>query len=618
VQRPENGCEDFLKILGESVITRSFRIFSKSDQRKVFAVLAIQIAFGFLDLAGVALVGVIGGLAITGVQGVAPGNRISGVLNFLQIQELPLQTQASILGASAAILLIVKTVLSVIFVRKTVFFLSRRSALLSKNLISKVLQQDLVQIQSRSMQETLFAVTAGVNSIAMGVLNTTVLIISDTSLLLILGIGLFVVDPVVALSTFAVFSSIAYILYKLLQVRATRLGEENREVSIKSSEKILEVLNSYREITVGNRRSYYSRELGILRYKLADISAETAFMPNISKYVIEVTVVLGSISIAALQFIVNDAAHAFAVLSVFMAASTRISPAILRLQQGAVSIKTTMGSVIPTLELIEELQTLPPAQNQINPLDLVHNGFSGGISVKDVSLTYPSKSKPAINNVSLDVKPGQVVSFVGASGAGKSTLIDLILGVLKPDSGTVQIQGLPPLDAIRTWPGAIGYVPQDVMISNGSIKENVCLGYSLEEVNDKDVWNALDLAHLGDFVRMLPDELSTQVGDRGARLSGGQRQRLGIARALLTRPKLLVLDEATSSLDGVTETSISDAIQALKGEVTIILIAHRLSTVKESDAIHYLSEGKLIESGTFSELKAKIPDFYEQASAMGL
>ncbi len=607
-----------MNALGETVIARSFRIFSKSDQRKVFIVLIIQIFFGFLDLAGVALVGVIGGLAITGVQGAPPGTRISEVLQFLQIEDLPLQTQASILGASAAILLIVKTVLSVIFVRKTVFFLSRRSALLSQNLISKVLQQDLVRIQSRSMQETLYAATAGVNSIAMGILSTTVLIISDTSLLLILGIGLFIVDPVVALSTFAVFSSIAYILYKLLQVRATRLGEENREVSIKSSEKILEVLNSYREITVGNRRSYYSRELGVLRYKLADISAETAFMPNISKYVIEVTVVLGSLAIAALQFIVNDAAHAFAVLSVFMAASTRISPAILRLQQGAVSIKTIMGSVLPTLDLIEELESLPTAQLRINELDLIHKGFAGEIIVQGVSITYPTKNKPAVRDISLRVIPGQIVSFVGPSGAGKSTLIDLILGVLKPDLGTVEIQGMSPGDAIRTWPGAIGYVPQDVMISNGSIKENVCLGYSTEEVNDADVWNALDLAQLGDFVRKLPEELSTQVGDRGAKLSGGQRQRLGIARALLTRPKLLVLDEATSSLDGVTETNISEAIQALKGQVTIILIAHRLSTVKESDSIHYLSDGKLIQSGTFEELKERIPEFQEQARAMGL
>ena len=194
----------------------------------------------------------------------------------------------------------------------------------------------------------------------------------------------------------------------------------------------------------------------------------------------------------------------------------------------------------------------------------------------------------------------------------------MILGVLKPDTGNVEIQGMPPEEAIRTWPGAIGYVPQDVMISNGSIKENVCLGYSTEEVKDADVWNALDLAQLGDFVRKLPDELSTQVGDRGAKLSGGQRQRLGIARALLTRPKLLVLDEATSSLDGETEANISEAIHALKGQVTVLLIAHRLSTVRESDVIHYLSDGDLIKSGTFNELRYLIPEFEKQAQLMGL
>jgi ABC-type bacteriocin/lantibiotic exporter with double-glycine peptidase domain len=605
-------------MLDSSPIVRSARLLSKSDQRKVFAVLAIQIMFGFLDLAGVALVGVIGGLAITGVQGVAPGNRIYAVLSFFQIENLQIQTQATVLGISAAILLIAKTILSVIFVRKTVFFFSRRSAAISTNLISKVLQQPLVQVQARSMQETLFAVTAGVNAIAVGILNTTVLIISDSTLLIILAVGLFLVDPIVAVSTFVVFVLIALLLYRLLQVRAVKLGEDNREVSIESSEKILEVLNSYREIVVRNRRGYYAQELGKLRYRLADISAETAFMPNISKYVIEITLVLGSLAIAALQFIVNDAAHAFAVLSVFMAASTRISPAILRLQQGAVSIKSNLGSALPTLDLIEELNTKTFSTRRIQELDLVHLGFEANIHVDGVSITYPTKDKPAIDNVTLEIKSGDVVSFVGSSGAGKSTLIDAILGVLEPETGSIKIQGLSPNEAIENWPGAIGYVPQDVMISNGTIRQNVCLGFPESEVRDEDVWKALEVAQLRDFVKGLPKGLDTSVGDRGTRISGGQRQRLGIARAMFTRPKLLVLDEATSSLDGITEASISDAIQALKGNVTIILIAHRLSTVKESDVIHYLSNGKVIRSGSFLELRRAIPEFEKQAQLMGL
>jgi len=452
----------------------------------------------------------------------------------------------------------------------------------------------------------------------MGVLNTTVLVISDVSLLIILGFGLFVVDPTLALSTFVAFSAIAYLLYRLLQVRAVELGEQVRVISIETSERILEVLNSYREIVVRNRRSFYSRELGRLRYDLAGVSAEGAFMPNISKYVIEATVVLGSLAIAAIQFSVNDASHAIAVLSVFMAASTRISPAILRLQQSAIRIKTNIGSASPTLDVIEELEAFKNISSEVDVLNFEHIGFSGEISIDNVSLTYPTKNSPALNQISLEIRTGQVISFVGPSGAGKTTVVDVILGVLQPDSGNVLMQGLVPLDAIKKWPGAIGYVPQDVMISNGSIRENVCLGYESKLIDDALIWDALETAQLSEFIRSLPMGLDTQVGDRGTNLSGGQRQRLGIARAMFTKPKLLVLDEATSALDGTTEASISDAIHNLKGGVTIVMIAHRLSTVIESDLIHYMNNGKIEKSGSFNDLREAIPEFDKQAQLMGL
>lgn len=601
-----------------SVVGRSFRILPVNDRKKVVAVIGIQIAFGLLDLAGVALVGILGALAITGVQSKTPGDRVSAVLQFLNLENFSLQSQATFIGLIAAVLLVAKTIFSVIFVRKTVFFLSRRSASISSNLISRLLAQPLVQVQSRSMQQTLYSVTSGVESIAMNVLNTTVLIISDLSLLVILAFGLFVVDPLVALSTFLVFSGIALLLYRLMQLRAVRLGEEQRTLSIESSERILEVLNSYREIVVRNRRSYYAQELGQLRFKLADVIAERAFMPNISKYVIEITIVLGSLAIAGLQFTFNDAAHAVAVLSVFMAASSRISPAILRLQQGAITIKSSLGSAGPTLDLIEELDELLTPSEKVDALDFRHEGFTGDIQLDNVTLTYPTKKLPAIKEISLNIKQGEVVSFVGPSGAGKTSVIDVILGILEPDSGTVKIQGHSPLESIRRWPGAIGYVPQDVMISNGTIRQNVCLGYSASVVPEESIWDALKVAQLADFVRNLPEGLDTPVGDRGTKLSGGQRQRLGIARAMFTKPKLLVLDEATSALDGSTEASISEAVHNLKGGVTIVMIAHRLSTVKESDVIYYLSDGNLVMSGSFDVLRRNIPEFDTQAKLMGL
>ena len=212
-------------MFSNSVIARSVRILSSSDRKKIIAVVAIQISFGLLDLAGVALVGILGALAITGVQARGPGDRVSIVLQLLHLDDNTLQSQATIIGLLAATLLISKTIFSVIFIRKTIFFLSRRSAAISANLMSRVLAQPLVKVQSRSMQQTLYAVTSGVNSIAMGVLGTTVVIISDTSLLVILAAGLFIVDPIVALSTFIVFAAIAHILYQIMQVRAVRLGE---------------------------------------------------------------------------------------------------------------------------------------------------------------------------------------------------------------------------------------------------------------------------------------------------------------------------------------------------------------------------------------------------------
>lgn len=601
-----------------SIVARSFCILSVSDRKKLFGVVVIQVFFGLLDLAGVALVGILGALAVNGVQSRSPGNRVSEVLRLLNIDQLSLQEQATVIGLLAAVLLISKTILSVLFVRKTMFFLARRSALISSDLISRVLAQPLIKIQSKSMQQTLYTVTAGVDAVVLGVLNAIIMLISDVSLLAILGIGLFLVDPWVALSTLIVFSCIVYILYRILQVRAVRLGELDRLLTIQSSERTLEVLNSYREIVVRNRRNYYAREIGQIRFKLADISAERNFMPNISKYVIEITVVIGSLAIAGIQFAINDASRAIAVLSVFTAASTRISPAVLRLQQTAVGIKSNIGAAAPTLDLIDEVKNLGESNEIIDELDFAHSGFKADIELDNVSLTYPGKKLPAITSINLEIKSGQVASFVGQSGAGKTTLIDVILGVLEPDSGNVKIHGRRPLDVIREWPGAIGYVPQDVMVSNGTIKANVCLGYPVDGVSDEEVWNALQVAQLYDFVKSLPDQLSTQVGDRGAKLSGGQRQRLGIARAMFTKPKLLVLDEATSSLDGVTEADITDAVNNLKGGVTIIIIAHRLSTVRESDVIHYMSKGRLTKSGTFEELKAAVPDFAKQAKLMGL
>ena len=604
--------------IAQTTIARSIQVLPRKDRLKVSFVVTLQIGLGLLDLAGVAIVGILGALAVSGVASREPGNRVYSVLSFLNLETLTLQQQATYLGLIAALLLIGKTVISIIFTRKIIFFLSRRGAVISTILLSRLLAQPLQNLQQRSMQQNLYAVTAGVSTITVGVLATCAALIADISLLIVMIIGLFVVDTLIAISTLLIFSAIGLALYKFMNKKAQYLGIEQAALNIHSNQRITEILGSYREAVTRNRRSFYAREIGKDRLKISEVGAEIAFMPNVSKYVIELTVVVGSLGISAAQFRMQDAAHAVAVLSVFIAASTRIAPAVLRVQQGAISIKTSLGGAAPTLELIESLANVSGLDDVSDHVETTHSGFQAQVDAANLTITYPTTTIPAVNHASFLISEGESVAVVGPSGAGKTTLIDILLGVLVPDSGSARISGLVPLETIAKWPGAISYVPQDVLIIQGTIRENVAMGFPVGGFPDDLVWQALRVAQLEEFVRGLPEGLDSPVGDRGVKISGGQRQRLGIARAMFTKPKLLVLDEATSSLDGQTEADVSDAIRAMHGKVTVIMIAHRLSTVKSADRVIYMENGIIKAVGTFQEVRSTVSNFDQQAKLMGL
>jgi ABC-type multidrug transport system fused ATPase/permease subunit len=359
------------------------------------------------------------------------------------------------------------------FNRKAQYFLSRRGALISSLLFSKILNQPLLYIQSRKSQETLYAITHGVTSILMGVIGSIVIVVSDLSALVVLAIGLFLVDPKISLAMFIIFSLIGVVLYLMLHNRAHKLGDLSTKLSVQSSQQILEVFETYREAVVRNRRFYYAEKVGKLRFELANMHAEMQFMPSISKYALEIAIVIGALLLSAFQFMVEDSTQAVTNLVIFLAAGARIAPAILRIQQGAVAIKGNLGFATPTLEIIEDLKDAELITSAEEEAKTDHSGFVPEIVIENASVLYPGSSQPAIRNITLSIPRGSVTAIVGPSGAGKSTLVDLILGVIAPDTGTVKISGMSPAEVVKSHPGSMAYVPQEVSIIDGTIYENI-------------------------------------------------------------------------------------------------------------------------------------------------
>lgn len=600
----------------KSVVGRSVRVLSRRDRRRVIAVILLQVLFGLLDLAGVAVIGVLGALTVTGIESSSVGDRVFAVLKLLNIEQMSFQNQVLILGILAGVLLVGRTIFSIIFTRRILGFLANRGADVAGALISKLLTQDITKVQQRTTQETVYLLTSGVNAITIGIIGVIANLVSDISLLMILSAGMIVVDPEIAVSTFVIFGLIAYLIYKLINQKVLRMGEENARLSIESNEKTVEVINSYRELFVRNRRSYYSTQITEMRFKLANISAELSFIPYVSKYIIETTMVISALVISGIQFHTQDAVHAVATLSVFLAAGTRIVPALLRVQQGAVSIKGSVGAAAPTLDLLDSFNGIQISGSASPGPVFQHLNFVPELLLDGVGFRYPNSDLDAIQNVNLRIEPGSFIAIVGPSGAGKTTLVDLMLGVLKPNCGKVLISGMSPENAINAWPGAISYVPQNVSVASGTIATNVALGYEFDISLSDQVTRALIDSGLGEFAN--PSGLQTLVGEQGSKLSGGQRQRLGIARSLFTKPSLLVLDEATSALDAETEKLVSDWIKTLKGKVTVITVAHRLSTVRTADLVVYVEDGRIAKTGSFDEVRRSVPNFDIQARLMGL
>jgi ABC-type multidrug transport system fused ATPase/permease subunit len=344
--------------------------------------------------------------------------------------------------------------------------------------------------------------------------------------------------------------------------------------------------------------------------------ANIRFLPYIGKYVIESAILVGAIFVGGIQIVANDAEQAASALTAFLIAGARIAPAILRLQQSATSLIGNKASAIRSLSLIKIL-------NSTNDLgfELRKNqpklDISEEISIKlsEVSFRYDNAKAFAIQNLSIQIKHGDQIAITGASGSGKTTLIDLIIGINEPTSGEVLIAGMKPRILIQNNPGIISYMTQDSFLMNGTIRDNICANLN-EWVSDQDILEVIEKVDLHEFLRNKSDGLDFKVGEGGKFLSGGQKQRLCLARAIISKPKILVLDEGTSAIDGLSEDTIMQYISLLKRNTTVIIVAHRMSSILGADQILFLKDGTLIGCGNFQKLREEVPDFNVQVEAM--
>jgi ABC-type multidrug transport system fused ATPase/permease subunit len=429
--------------------------------------------------------------------------------------------------------------------------------------------------------------------VTSGVIARCVGLVGDAATLITVLIGLLVLDISIAVQSFFIYGSIGLSLYLFQKKSANKLGAMQSQLSIQSGQEVHEVLGSFREIFVKNRGHFYSEKIGNTRLSFSATQAKLFLMNIHSKYILESSVTFGALLVAVVQLYFFGGAEAIASLSLFLASGLRLAPAVMRLQYNMIEVRVSLSDAEETMQLHRRLASLNLSVNSSQTQSVDYHGFEPSIEFDNVSFTYRTSTLPALSGVTFSIPAGSFCAIIGESGAGKSTLVDTMLGINKPDLGSVLVSGISPVEAIRTWPGAISYVPQEVQIIQGTIRENIALGYPADLFQENMFWKALELSRLSEFVKSQPLGLDAQVGDRGVNMSGGQRQRLGIARAMLTEPRLLVLDEATSSLDSETESEFVEALRQLAGKVTLVVIAHRLSTVASATVIYQMKQGTL-------------------------
>ncbi len=502
--------------------------------------------------------------------------------------------------------------LVIFFYVKSRFVYNRNFSIASRMMVAYMKAPYAFHLQ-RNTAELLRNTSQEVRLFVQQVLKPVIEMAKEVVMIAAIVLFLLIVEPIISLVVITVFASTSGLFLIITQKRMKQYGRKELKIRNDWIKSVNQGLGGIKEIRVLNRESDFIDSFRKIVRKSSHLQTMKNFLSHIPKPIIETSAIAAIMLIAfAMTIQGRSVAAIIPVLTLFAMATVRLMPAIQNITKSQTNIRYNIASVDP---LYNDLVQLKNSEKEFTANRIDNNlfAFNHKIDVSDLYYQYAESSEEALNGVSFTIKKGSSVAFTGGSGAGKSTIVDILLGLLEPIKGNVHVDDVSIYQNLSGWQKNIGYIPQHIYLADETMRKNIAFGVSEKEVDDEKVWNAVKLAQLEELVRHLPDGLNTFIGENGTRLSGGQRQRIGIARALYHNPSVLVMDEATSALDNITEKQIINSIESLKRERTIIMVAHRLTTVMNCDTIFFMKNGKIVSIGPYEELLSKDQGFRELA-----
>lgn len=524
------------------------------------------------------------------------GNEYPALIPFLNFIGNPSQSELVIWSmVFLVVFYFIKEAFLVFVAWKQSQFSMNFSAELGQKLFRGYLYQPFIFHVQKNSAELLRNIQVEVHQFT-GVTQAIINLLMESSIIIGIVSILIIVEPFGSLTVILFLTISSQIFNSLTKKRLLYWGQQRKDNSKFLNKHILQGLGGIKDIKLSGKEEYFFEEYSRQNLNYTNINIRVNTLSQIPRLYLEFLAVLGLATlVVVMTFQSRSIETMLPVLGVFLASAFRMIPSVNKILASSQVIRMGVPVVDGLYNEFLLLKDIPiVGQGLLN--------FSKDITLKNVVYQYPETSHKVLQNISIRITKGSTIGLIGLSGSGKSTLIDVLLGLFEPVSGEVYSDEIPIKTNVREWQSKIGYVPQTIYLTDDTIRNNIAFGISKEIINENDINRVVQSAHLDDFIKSLPMGLETIVGERGVKLSGGQRQRIGIARALYNDPPILVLDEATSSLDDDTEHVVMDAIKSLHGLKTIIIVAHRLSTIEHCDWLYRLEKGVIIEQGVPEKL----------------